>query len=185
MNTTRETGYKQTRPRYIGENNHLFKTESTLVSQVIDLAEPLCQAEGVELVHIEYQRESTGRVLRLFLDHPQGVSLDDCVNISRQLSDLLDVYLEESEAEKAIAYNLEVSSPGIERPLGKLVDFEKFAGKRALVKTITPINGRKQFKGVLAGVSGEKVKLKNQEKTIQIPFNEIMKARLIEMNGEF
>jgi len=162
-----------------------MKAEADIVAQVIDLAEPLCEAEGLELVHVEYQRESAGRVLRLFLDKPEGVMLDDCVNISRQLSDLLDIYLMESEVEKEMAYNLEVSSPGIERPLGKFTDFQKFAGERAIIKTASPIKGQKRFKGVLSGVSQEMIELKKHAETIRIPFNEIIKARLIKMNGEF
>ncbi|MDM8554975.1 ribosome maturation factor RimP [Desulfococcaceae bacterium HSG7] len=188
--TEKQIVSNESRPRYIGENRGKFYNESNLVTQVIDLAEPLCEAEGMELVHVEYQRESAGRILRLFLDKPEGVSLDDCVGISRQLSDLLDIYLIESEAEKKKAYRLEVSSPGIQRPLGKFTDFEKFTGKRVIIKTILPINGQKQFKGVLSGVSQEMIKLdckknKKNDKTIRIPYNEIIKARLIKMNGEF
>ncbi len=190
MTIENETDYKESRPRYVGENKQMLKTESNLVTQVIDLAEPLCDAEGMELVHVEYQRESAGRVLRLFLDKPEGVALADCVNISRQLSDLLDIYLIESKVEKKLAYNLEVSSPGIERPLGKFTDFQKFAGERVMIKTVAPIRGQKRFKGVLSGVSKEMIKLncktsEKHDKTIRIPFNEIMKARLIKMNGEF
>jgi ribosome maturation factor RimP len=168
----------------------MLKSESNLVTQVIDLAEPLCEAEGMELIHVQYQREPAGQILRLFLDKPEGVMLDDCAGISRQLSDLLDIYLVESEVEKKRAYRLEVSSPGIQRPLGKLTDFEKFTGERVMIKTDMPIKGQKRFKGVLAGVSQEMIKLdckknKNQDKIIRIPFNEIIKARLIKMNGEF
>ncbi len=180
----------ENRPRYIGENRHILRNESNLVTQVIDLAEPLCEAEGMELIHVEYQRESAGLVLRLFLDKSEGVALDDCAYISRQLGDLLDIYLIESEVEKKSAYNLEVSSPGTQRPLGKFTDFEKFTGERVIIKIASSIKGQKQFKGVLSGVSQEMVKLnckknKNPNKTIWIPFNEIIKARLIKMNGEF
>ncbi len=185
MTTVNKIVNIQSRCQYVGENNRMFRTKSNLVTQVIDLVEPLCEAEGMELVHIEYQRESAGRVLRLFLDKPEGVALDDCVNISRQLSDLLDIYLIESEVEKKMTYNLEIASPGIQRPLGKFTDFEKFAGERVIIKTALPINGQKQFKGVLSGVSQEMIKLKKHGKTIRIPFNEIIKARLIKMNGEF
>ncbi len=89
-----------------------------LLPDIWRIAEPLCLSEGLELVHIEFQREQAGRTLRLFLDKPGGVTLDDCVNISRQLSDLLDVSLDEETP----PYNLEVSSPGVPRPLGKISD---------------------------------------------------------------
>jgi len=89
-----------------------------------------------------------------------------------------------------MAYNLEVSSPGMQRPLGKFTDFEKFTGESVVIKTSSPIKGQKRFKGVLSGVSQKMIKLnckknKKLDKIIRIPFNEIIKARLIKMNGEF
>ena len=81
------------------------------VKRAEKIAKSLCLSEGMELVHIEYQHEPGGMVLRIYIDKPGGVTLDDCVRISRQLNDLLDIYLEGSAA-----YNLEVSSPGPDRP---------------------------------------------------------------------
>ena len=97
-------------------------TANPIVERVWQLAQPLCASEGVELVHVEYQREQGGRTLRLYLDKPGGVTLDDCAGISRHLGDLLDVSLE-----TAASYRLEVSSPGSKRPLGRLEDFKRFA----------------------------------------------------------
>ncbi|MBW2488595.1 MAG: hypothetical protein JRE72_14325, partial [Deltaproteobacteria bacterium] len=88
------------------------KNEKALIRQIESLVEPLCDSEGLELVHIEYQREAGGRVLRLYIDRPAGVRIDDCVNVSRQLNDLLDVNLDDMGP-----YTLEVTSPGPERPL--------------------------------------------------------------------
>ncbi|MGI9570714.1 MAG: ribosome maturation factor RimP, partial [Desulfobulbia bacterium] len=70
------------------------KREKHIINQVEALAKPLCAGENLELVHIEYQRESAGRILRVYIDRPEGVALDDCVNVSRQLNDLLDVQLD-------------------------------------------------------------------------------------------
>jgi ribosome maturation factor RimP len=145
-----------------------------MVGKVWQLAELLCQGEGMELVHVEYQREPAGRTLRIYLDKPGGVTLDDCVNISRQLSDLLDVGLE-TEA----PYRMEVSSPGVQRPLGKLSDFERFQGCRAKVRTTQPIQGRKNFTGTLQGLSGPSVLLMVDNQTVSIAFADIVKAHLI------
>lgn len=135
----------------------------------------MCEAEGLELVHIEYQREAGGRILRLFIDRPGGVTLDDCADISRQAGDLLDVYLENTGP-----YSLEVSSPGSNRPLSKALDYERFMGRQARIRTRQPIEGRKNFKGVLAGISAGVVKLSVEGIIVSIPFGEIARAQLVE-----
>lgn len=155
------------------------KRREEILALIKGLAESLCEAEGMEMVHIEYQRETGGRILRLYIDKPGGVTLDDCVHISRQLSDLLDVNLENSGS-----YNLEVSSPGFDRPLGKLADFDRFKGNAARIKTIKAVEGQKKFKGILLGTSEGIVKLLVDGKTVAIPFQEITRARLINYNGE-
>lgn len=144
-----------------------------IVSQARDLIESLCETEGLELVHLEYQREAGGRILRLFIDRPGGVTLDDCVHISRQSSDLLDVYLENTGP-----YSLEISSPGPNRPLGKKFDFNRFKGSRVKIRTAQSIDGQKKFKGVLMGISEEIVKVSVDGKTACIPYQEIIMARL-------
>jgi len=138
-----------------------------------DLIESLCETEGLELVHLEYQREPGGRILRLFIDRPGGVTLDDCVCISRQSSDLLDVYFENIGP-----YRLEVSSPGPNRPLGKRLDFDRFKGSRVKIRTAQSVDGQKKFKGVLMGISEEIVKVSVDGKIACIPYQEIITARL-------
>jgi ribosome maturation factor RimP len=155
------------------------KREKHIINQVEALAKPLCASENLELVHIEYQRESVGRILRVYIDRPGGVALDDCVNVSRQLNDLLDVYLDNIGP-----YNLEVTSPGPRRPLSKLQDYERFRGRLAKIKTLQPISGQKNFTGIIAGSTTEKVTLSSNEKTVDIPFGEISKAWLVEVDGE-
>lgn len=154
-------------------------TANPIVGTVWRLAEPLCRGEGMELVHVAYHREPAGRILRIYLDKPGGVTLDDCVNISRQLGDLLDVGLE-----MAAAYRLEVSSPGEQRPLGKIDDFDRFKGCRAKVRTGQPIGGRKNFTGTLEGVDGSNILLGLDNQTVSILFADIIKAHLINYDGE-
>lgn len=149
------------------------------LSTVRTLAEPLCNAEGMELVFAEYQVEPNGRILRLYIDQPGGVNLDDCANISRQLGDILDVSLGDDEP-----YNLEVSSPGINRPLGKFTDFTRFKGQEAKIQTSQPIDGQKNFKGTLMGTKDNTVTILTNDKTVAIRFDTITKARLINYNGE-
>ncbi len=155
------------------------KKEKKIIKQVEALAEPLCESEGLELVHVEYQREPGGKILRLFIDRAGGVALDDCVNVSRQLNDLLDVHLDDIGP-----YNLEVTSPGVERPLSKLQDYERFKGRKAKIKTWQPINDQKNFTGIILGVAAEQIKLSSNEKTVTIPFGDISKARLVDVDGE-
>lgn len=153
---------------------------NTVVAQVWSLAEPLCRAEGAELVQVEYQREHGGLTLRIYLDKPGGITLDDCADISRQLGDILDVGLESLPP-----YRLEVSSPGLQRPLGKLSDFERFKGCRAKIRTTGTLGkGQKNFTGTLDGVSGRDVRLNLDTGPITIAMADIVKAHLINFNGE-
>ncbi len=155
-------------------------TENPIISRVWQLAAPLCRGEGVELVHIEYGREHGGRTLRIFLDKPQGgITLDDCASISRQLSDILDVGLEDQGA-----YRLEVSSPGMPRPIGRIDDFEHYKGGQVKIRTFQPINGQKNFTGILTGASGSTVHLNVNNKPVAISFTDIAKAHITHMNGD-
>jgi len=144
------------------------------ISKIREVLDPLCTAEGMELVHLECQRETGGRILRLYIDKPGGVSLDDCIHISRQSSDVLDVYLEDTGP-----YNLEVSSPGQNRPLGKKLDFERFKGNPVIIRTMQPIDGKKKFKGTLLGISEDMVKLSMNDEVVAIPYDEIEMGRLV------
>ena len=150
-----------------------------VVALVTRIAEPLCGAEGIELVHVEHQRETAGWVLRLYIDRPGGVTLEDCMLISRQLSDELDVAIEDIGP-----YHLEVSSPGVDRPLGKIQDYERFRGHMARIKTADALAGKKSFKGILSGLTDGSVALLVGDKKIAIPFGEIIRARLVNYNGE-
>jgi ribosome maturation factor RimP len=158
-----------------GDLRQARANEQKVIKQIWSLAEPLCESEGLELIQVEYQRESAGRILRLYVDKPDGIKLDDCVGVSRQMNDILDVNLE-----GVGTYSLEVTSPGTERPLAKKDDFDKFKGKRAKIKTYLPFNGRKNFTGVLLGITGDEVSLQVDEQTITLAVADISKACLIE-----
>lgn len=146
-----------------------------VVSGVRQFAEPLCEAEGMELVHVEFLRAPGGRTLRIYLDKPGGVRLDDCAHISRQVGDYLDIGMEDVGP-----YNLEVSSPGPERPLGRVDDYERFKGFRAKISAFEALDGRKNFTGILDGVSGEDILLRLNDNIIGIPLNAVRRARLVD-----
>ena len=150
-----------------------------IAQQVFDIANPLCEAEGIELVFVEFQSEASGKVLRIFIDRPEGITLDDCTSVSHQLNDLLDVTLENIGA-----YSLEVTSPGPERPIGKRSDFDRFKGNKIKIQTLQPINGQKNFTGLLAGTIDEMVTLTIDDKTVAIPFSNVNKARLVD-HGDY
>ena len=148
--------------------------EKWVVEQARPLAESLCMAEGIEMVHLEYLRERGGRVMRLTIDKPGGVTLEDCAGVSRELGDILDVHLPNIGR-----YHLEVSSPGPHRRLSRESDFERFRGQPAKIRTCSPINGQKNFSGVLEGISGDSVCLNTGLTTVTIAIRSILKANLI------
>ena len=151
----------------------------TVIREAKALTEPVCASEGMELVHLEYQRESAGWIMRLYIDKPGGVTLDDCASISRQMNDLLDVHLEDIGP-----YNLEVTSPGPDRPLGKPQDYDRFKGNLVKIRTNIAYNGQKNFTGVLMGLSDEQVILQMDDETVHISLKDISKARLTNFSGE-
>jgi ribosome maturation factor RimP len=151
----------------------------TFLLEVCRVVEPVCESEGMELVHVEYQKEPAGRILRLYIDKPGGVTLDDCAATSKQVSDLLDIYIE-----RDTSYHLEVSSPGTNRPIGKVDDFNRFKEYSVRIKSFRPVNGQKNFKGVLMGVEDSKVNLIVNDQPVAIDIDNIAKARLINHIGE-
>ncbi|MCU0560621.1 MAG: ribosome maturation factor RimP [Desulfobacterales bacterium] len=153
--------------------------ERAVVEQVTALAEALCDAQGHELVHVEFLRDRGGRVLRLFIDTAGGVTLEDCAAVSRELGDVLDVHLPDIGR-----YHLEVSSPGVNRPLSREADYERFKGCAAKIRTLRPIDGQRTFTGILAGVSGRAALLSKGATTVAIPIEDISKAQLVNYNGE-
>jgi len=145
-----------------------------VVERVKSVAVPLFTELGLELVDVEFRREASGWILRLYLDKPGGVTLGDCQRVSGELSDLLDI-------ENLIdhPYTLEVSSPGLNRPLRLESDFLRFVGQRARVSTSQAVAGQRRFLGVLRGCEDGRVLLEREDGTIAlIPYALIVKSRL-------
>ena len=143
-------------------------------ARVWDIAEPIALELGLELVDIEYRREGRGAVLRLLIDKVGGgVTLEDLTAVSRQVSDVLDV------RDDAVpgAYTLEVSSPGINRPLTRPSHFPPFVGKRVHVKTRKAIGDRHSFRGVLAAAGPDSITVMSDDReSHDIPFDAIARA---------
>jgi ribosome maturation factor RimP len=139
------------------------------------LAETLLQEEKMELADMELLREGRGWALRLFIDKTGGITLDDCASVSRQFGDQLEV-----EGFIPFRYTLEVSSPGLDRPLKKDQDFLRHIGNQIQVITRSPWEGRSFFKGKMLDyqVSGA-LSLAEKEKVWEIPVSLIAKARLV------
>ena len=143
------------------------------IADVELLAEPLLESEGMRLIDVEYRREPKGWVLRVFIDKQGGVTLDDCAVISNQLGDILDAKTDRDEP-----YHIEVSSPGLDRPLTKPKHFVCFEGRSAVIKTNRLVQGKKDFKGVLAGFSEGVVRLLVDDQPVAVPYETIVKAHL-------
>jgi ribosome maturation factor RimP len=149
------------------------------IAEVENMAEPIIRFEGMELIDVEFHRGPGGWVLRVFIDKEEGVTLEDCAAVSHQLGDVLDAKLERDEP-----YHLEVSSPGLDRPLTKPKHFVAFEGRSAIIRTNRPVEGKKKFRGVLGGLYDDTVKLVVDGVTISIPFEAIAKARLDQLKIE-
>ncbi len=149
------------------------------VEELWKMLDPVVASEGMDIIELEFQRESNGYVLRLYVDHPDGVTLEDCSRVSRVLSDFLDVVDPIHHA-----YNLEVSSPGLNRPLRKPEHFEKFLGSVVKIKTLEPLENRRNFKGILIETSGDMVSVECDGVVFTIPVSMIDKARLLYFETE-
>lgn len=148
----------------------------TILEKVGALAADLCESEDMEFVHTEFATMGKQRLLRIYIDKEGGVGIDDCALISRELSNLLDVKIDIPGK-----YSLEVSSPGLNRPLVKPDDFKRFKGEKAYIQTLTPLSeGSKRcnFKGIITDSDNESVKIILENKTETIPFEKIKSARL-------
>jgi len=135
------------------------------------VVEPAVSGLGYELVDV--QASNGGRLLRLFIDKPGGINVDDCAAVSRHLTRVLAV--------EGIDYErLEVSSPGLDRPLRKGADFARFAGQRAEVRMRTPdATGRRRFVGVLRGADGSRVQIDLDGQTVALDLTDVERAKLV------
>jgi len=149
-------------------------TKSVLIEQIEQLVEPVLQEHGAEMVLVEFVHEHGSWILRFFLDKPGRITLDDCAKISEHLGRILD-------ASNLIpqSYSLEVSSPGIYRPLCKVKDFERFKGEKVDINLYAPLNGRRHFKGTIEAVQEDNVQIKDvTQQVYSLPLSGIAKAKL-------
>lgn len=142
--------------------------------RVARVVSPILVRQGVELVEVRYLREQGSWVLRIFIDKPGGVSLDDCVRVSRSVEDVLDV-----EDMIPHRYRLEVSSPGLDRVLKTESDFQRFSGRRVRIQTLRPLQGRKNFKGRILSCDQGVVAIEDAQGSVfRIPLAWVAKSRL-------
>ena len=152
---------------------------SSVEGRVQAIAERVAIDHGLELVHAEVAGPDNKPIVRIFIDKPNGVTHQDCAEVSLHVGTILDV-----EDFIHASYTLEVSSPGLERGLYKLSDYERFAGSLARIRTRTPINGQRNFRGRLLGVNGAEVLFDDRTNgRVSIALDSIAKANL-ELNVE-
>ena len=147
----------------------------SMEARVTELAQEIAESMGMEIVLVEIKGDGNHSVVRTFIDQPAGISLDDCERFSKRFSVSLDV-----EDCIPFSYVLEVSSPGVNRPLVREADYERFCGKNAKVRTRSPIEGQKNFKGKIVGVTEGRLKLEVAPgKQIEIALGDVEKANLM------
>ncbi len=141
---------------------------------LLDLFGPEVAAIGYELLGIELNQNGHGSILRVYIDKDDGIMIDDCVLVSQQLAGLLDV-----EDPIKGNYELEVSSPGLDRPLFTIEQFNKFVGDTVKLKLYEKHNGRKRFTGILKSVDNAEVVINCDDEDFNVPFRLIERARLV------
>lgn len=143
--------------------------------ELSELLAPVIADLGLELVGIEFSPNSGSSLLRVYIDEPErGITIDDCERVSREVSALLDV-----NDPVAGRYTLEVSSPGLERPLFTLQHFERFLGEVAKVNLNMPLEGRRRFQGPIRSVEGDRITIEQDGVPVGITHANIAKARLV------
>ena len=158
-----------------------MRGEASVVEQVRSVAARVAAGYGLEIFDVQFRREAPGMVLRVQIDRPgpaasaeESVSVEDCARVSRDLSAILDV-----EDVVPFAYTLEVSSPGLDRPLRQLDDYRRFAGRRAKIVVRGQVEGQGFFRGTLAGVDGREVLIDGEDgRTHRVPVDAITRANL-------
>lgn len=150
------------------------------MEQVREIAGRVAASEGVELVEVELHGRGPGAVLRIFLDKPGGISIEDCQTVSRQVGTLLDI-----EGVMTARYTLEVSSPGLDRKLIKPSDYDRFAGRKVKLLLRNSEGRRRSLQGLLIGWDDGKVRIEDESgATLAVAFDEIEKANLVPEFGK-
>ncbi len=149
-------------------------TKSSIPESVAELIEPVIRAADMELVDVEYKKLGRSWTLRIYIDKETGITLDDCQKISRQISDMIEI-----DELIPMKYVLEVSSPGLDRPLKREKDFLRFKHKRARVQTDSPIGERRRFTGTIEDFKDKTLYLNVDGQIVEIPFTQIAQAKLV------
>jgi len=175
-----ESDTLQTDAAYAASSEPRLIVEPGLPARVATIVEPVIEQLGYRLVRVRVS-SAEGCTVQIMAERPDGtMSVEDCEAVSRALSPVLDVA---DPIERA--YRLEISSPGIDRPLVRKSDFERYTGHLAKIETSMPIQGRKRFRGVLAGTEGETARIRRndaaegEETEIMIPIEEMSEAKLV------
>jgi ribosome maturation factor RimP len=142
--------------------------------KLTDMLRPAVEEVGKELLGIEYISAGNNSVLRLFIDHENGIDVDDCAEVSRQVGAILDV-----EDPISSEFNLEVSSPGLDRPLFDKAHYEAVIGETIEVKLSIPLNGRRKFKGILVGLENDTLIVTVDGEDYDLVLSNIIKAHLV------
>ncbi|WP_068545314.1 ribosome maturation factor RimP [Thalassotalea crassostreae] len=147
---------------------------SKFEQKLTEMLRPAVEMTGLELLGIEYVSAGNHSVLRLYIDHENGIDVDNCAEVSRQVSAILDV-----EDPISTEYNLEVSSPGVDRPLFEKAHYEKVVGETVEVKLGMPLNGRRKFKGELEAIEGDNLIVVVDGQDYELPIANIERGNLI------
>ncbi|MBU2872293.1 ribosome maturation factor RimP [Colwellia sp. E2M01] len=142
--------------------------------KLTDLLRPAVEETGKTLLGIEYLSAGNNSVLRLFIDHENGINVDDCAEVSRQVGAVLDV-----EDPISSEYNLEVSSPGVDRPLFELAHYQEIIGETVNVKLSMPLNGRRKFKGPLVAIENDTLIVEVDGIDYELAIGNVDKANLV------
>jgi ribosome maturation factor RimP len=144
-------------------------------SKIEEIARRVAGSEGLEIVEVEVKGGGAQRLVRIFIDKPEGVTHGDCELVSQQVGTILDV----EDVLPGGRYTLEVSSPGVERKLVTPRDYERFQGKKAKITLRNAVEGRRHWEGTLSGVEGDAVELETEPgKVLRFPFGQVEKANL-------
>jgi len=138
------------------------------------ILEPVVVSLGYELILLEYSPSTKNALLRLFIDAPAGIGLEDCERVSKEVAAVMDV-----EDPIRTAYRLEVSSPGLDRPLVKPAHFARFLNEQAKVQLLAPQNGRRRFVGFIRAIDGSRLTLETAEGVVELSLDDIERARLV------
>ena len=143
-------------------------------SKLVQLLKPVVESLGYIFWSCEYLAQGKHSVLRIYIDKEDGIEMEDCAVVSRQISQLLDV-----EAPIQSNYSLEVSSPGLDRPLSELWHFEQYVGNEITIKLYQPINKKRVFNGIIEQVEDNILRLNSNDTVVDIPLDSVNKANLV------